>query len=188
MEYIVTLQKIYHGKSERVNTIWSVKVSDHETALGMIAATHYIFRELNNQTESYIVVHNVPINNIAIANVSQEETSILSNIVPEHHYGIWLKSSRRFMYDLHLFTTSDFLRGLISMAETFKVDFRDIILNLPFDSFGRTYTLQDYHLNFIQESYDVPNDDDIDVDEDDDENIHDPYRNMEDKTDAPPDF
>ena len=186
MAYVLTFVKVF--TDDKTDTIWSVSIDDYETAAGMIAASKSIIANILLYTnQKFRLDHNVDIDDIIpVTRVSENEIPLLTGLIPKNHFGLWVKSDRRFLYDLYIFTTPEFIRGVISMCHNFHVDFRDVIFDLPLDSTDIKYDLEGYDLVTVHKVYDVPDDDDIDLDELDDENIHDPYRNMEDNYYEPP--
>lgn len=162
---------------------WSQNLEDEELTAGMLFAGWGILDDLNAEEKiRYTLTSNLDINKfIRQSDVTEDEVrNNMCQLLPSDNYGVWLKGTRRFVYNLYGFSTSHFLQGIISMAHAFNVDFRNYILGLPFDEKGKQYTLKDYVFlpNLIAQ--DAPDLNDVEEEEKDDENTIEPLARTDD--------
>jgi len=144
-----------------MHLVWSLNLNNYELFLGMIAAGIGIMGDIKNNS-TYFLEFDTDITKSQIATNIQEEDLPLYQI-PDDYYGLWLKSTKRFFYNLFIFRTGTFYQGIISMAEAFSVDFRNYIYSKPFDNKGNKYTLDKYLLPYdhIQLTWDAPDFQDV---------------------------
>lgn len=160
--------------------IWRKKLDNEEQLVGMLAAGVGICADINfsqnmNQygidssidVSTYRVKHNIP------------EEHIIKQSHTNKKYGLWMKSDKRFHYDLYAFDTPQFMQGIISMATACEVDFREFIYGLPFDSKNRKYLLAGYLMQGSRLAVDALESDDVEEEERDDENILNPYKTLD---------
>lgn len=169
---------------QRGNDIyWTFDSDNRELIAGMLFVGWGILDDLNVDEEiRYTVVSNLNIDDfIRKSEVSEEEIrENMCSILPNDKYGIWLKGTRRFVYNLYGFSTAHFMQGVISMCHTLQVDFRNYILGYPFDETGKQYTLRDYNMTPHLLAQDAPDLDDEDEERADDENVIEPLARTDD--------
>lgn len=107
---------------------------------------------------------------------STGDSKAISGKIEPGCYGLWMHSGKRFHYSLYTFRKASFFQGIISICNTFQVDFRNYIYGLPFDIDGNQYALGGYVMTPYQFGYDAPDLDDIEDEEADDENIIEPLK------------
>lgn len=170
--------------------IWEIYLDDIELLVGMLAAGIGIIEDLNTEATGPTNPTNPRFYLDTDADVS---TFRLQVDVPEDNlrtnslgklasdqYGLWLKGSKQFYYSLYAFRTNSFFQGIISIATTFGVDFRNYLYGFPFDHLGSQYALSNYIMAPQQIGVDAPDIDDIEEQEESDENINEPLARTED--------
>jgi hypothetical protein len=167
--------KIFLGESILDKIIWNFDTDNIELLAGMLAAGTGILEDFNqrDKTKNYYIDSDGDVSSFRImANVQEDFIKNNSNgHLQEGEYGIWLKGSTKFHYSLYKFTSNYFFQGIISICNTFDVDFRYYIYGFPFDSYGNLHSLSGYTMATNRISRDVPDLDDIEEDEAYDENI-----------------
>lgn len=156
---------------------WSVQSKDIELVAGMLAAGIGIMDDLNTeQGTQYYVDSDADVSAYRLVD-SITEGLIEANTcgrLQSGQYGLWMKSYRRFYYNLYGFTKPSFFQGIVSMCNSFEVDFRNYIYGLPFDRNGKQYALSGYVMTDYRVAQDAPDLDDVEEEEQDDENIIEP--------------
>jgi hypothetical protein len=167
--------KMFLGESIKEKIIWLLEVNNIELMAGMLAAGIGIMDDINSSTAnvSYYVDSDTDVSSFRkVRDLPEDKISTEScGVLNEGEYGIWMKGTRRFYYNLYVFKTNSFFQGIISMCHAFDVDFRNYIYGYPFDSIGNQYALADYVMTPYLIAIDVPDLDDIEEEERDDENI-----------------
>jgi len=167
--------------------IWDVTIDDIELLAGMLAVGTGIIEDLNSvltyaTSVQYYVDSDTDVSDFRLLPDISED-NLRSNSLRKlstKQYGIWLKGRRRFYYSLYTFRTNTFFQGIVSMANTFGVDFRNYLYGFPFDAYGNLYALGDYIMAPDQIAIDAPDIDDFEQDEEDDENIIEPLARTDD--------
>lgn len=169
--------------SDEILVIWELKVDNLELLAGMLAAAMGIMDDLNAESDLiYYVDSNADVSSFRLVdNLSEQYLRTSSvNKLKDGEIGIWLKGSERFVYSLYRFNTNAFFQGIISICNSFNVDFRNYIYGFPFDKYGNQYSLGDYVMAPYQVGIDAPDIDDIEEEEEDDENINEPLARTDD--------
>jgi hypothetical protein len=168
--------------------VWTIELNDIELVAGMLAGGAGIMDDLNYETKgaTYYIDSNADVSHFRLVNSIPEEripentcgkiacNNGTCNVLgcPEPgQYGLWMNSGKRFYYSLYAFRKPSFIQGVISICNTFKVDFRNYIFGLPFDGNGNQYALGDYIMTPYQIAQDAPDLYDIEEEEEDNENI-----------------
>lgn len=128
---------------------------------GMIIAGHMLLSVLNTNQYSFAVT-NQDVDDILEVNSIETigPNYVLQIAILEENtyhmpgagmYGIWVFNSEddegNLYWDLvEVQNMDEFMQGFITMCNAFKVDFREYILSLPFDSDGIEYDLPEYDL------------------------------------------
>lgn len=176
--------KLFFRSTNSETPIWELSVDDVELLVGMLAAGMGIMDDLNANSKfvQYYVDSDADVSSYRLlADIPEELTRSLSTQrLQQGDYGIWLKGSTRFVYSLYRFTTNRFFQGIVSICNTFKVDFRNYLYGFPFDSSGNQYSLSGYVMAPYQIGVDAPDIDDIEEEEEDDENINEPLARTDD--------
>lgn len=164
--------------------IWELYLDDIELLVGMLAVGTGIIEDLNASStrERYYVDSDADVSLFRLLPDVPEDivrSSSAGQIKPGY-YGIWLKGMKRFHYSLYTFRTNSFFQGIVSMAATFNVDFRNYLYGFPFDMNGNQYALSGYIMTSDQVGVDAPDLDDIEEEEEDDENINEPLSRTDD--------
>lgn len=171
------LYSVYLGKIDTDKVVWNLKIEDLETIAGILAGTLSILKNLE-RIECYIdtdadvskfrLFDNIPEYNIT----KYSFTEIFSDM----KYAIWMPSYNKDQYSLYTFNTSKFFQGILTICESFKVDFRDYIYGMPFDKNGIRYTLYGHTMVPYDVAEDAPDLSDVEEEEADDENILEPLK------------
>lgn len=143
------------------NLVWSLDLDNFELFLGMVAIGIGIMGDLKNNMTDFLEFDTDISKSQIATNISEDDLSLYQ--IPDDHYGLWLKSTERFFYNLFIFRNGTFYQGLISMADAFSVDFRNYIYAKPFDNKGNKYTLDKYLLPYAhtQLTWDAPDFNDV---------------------------
>lgn len=126
--------------------------TDLELVAGMIAIGIGICERLNAEGASFYLTTNADISGFRVAR-GILEADVGSNItgrIQPGQFGVWMAADRRFRYNLYAFRTNSFFQGVISMANKFKVDFRDFIHLDIFDVDLTIQTLESYVMGETQ--------------------------------------
>jgi len=172
---------LIEGKSKQV--VWNFEVNNIELLAGMLAAAIGIMDDLNQEfSTDYYVDSDADVSAFRlIHDVAENEIrNKTSGRLKYGQYGLWLKGSTRFYYNLYAFETNYFFQGIISICNSFKVDFRNYIYGFPFDGNGKQYALANYVMAPYQISQDAFDLDDIEEEEAYDENIINPLARTDD--------
>jgi len=185
LEYVklIEMYRIIFATVGSRKPIWQVEIDDIEIVAGMLAAGMGIMDDLNAESkETYYIDSNTDVSEFRLeVDIDEEYLSSKSvNKLEEGEIGIWLKGSRRFVYSLYRFRTNGFFQGIISVCNTFGVDFRNYIYGFPFDRYGRQYSLGGYVMAPYQIGVDAPDIDDIEEEEEGNENIIEPLARTDD--------
>lgn len=159
--------------------IWEAYLNNLELLAGMLAAGLGIMDDINatSTTLYYYVDSDADVSHFRLLNDVPEDATRYNSLdgLEETQYGIWLKGSKRFYYNLYAFQTNAFFQGIVSMANAFGVDFRNYIYGFPFDTLGKQYSLSGYVMAPYQVAVDPFDLDDIEEEEEDNENILNPF-------------
>lgn len=169
--------------------LWELYIEKIELVAGMLAASIGIILDIGSESNTqpgykfydYYLDSDVDVSEYRIlSNIAEDDLQInSSNRLTEGQYGIWLRGSRKFHYNLYAFRTNYFFQGIISICHTFGVDFRNYIYGFPFDGYGNQYSLANYVMAPYQVGQNAPDLDDIEEEEQDDENINEPLARTE---------
>lgn len=169
---------------DSISPIWSLTIDNEELLAGMLAAGIGIMDDLNASVNdvNYYVDSTIDVSHFRLLDNVPEEALRYNSInkIQEGHYGIWLKGSKRFYYNLYTFQTNAFFQGIISICDKFGVDFRDYIYGFPFDAAGNQYALGGYVMAPSRIGVDAFDLDDIEPEEAYDENINEPLARTDD--------
>lgn len=170
--------RIYFAEATSSFPIWELYVNNIELIAGMLAAGIGIMYELNSNSSlvQYYMDTDTDVSEFRLADNIHETRlqSVSGNKLHENEYGIWLKGRKQFVYSLYRFTSSKFFQGIVSICDTFQVDFRNYIYGFPFDKYGNQYALSNYVMAPYQIGTDTVDIDDIEEEEEYDENINEP--------------
>lgn len=86
-----------------------------------------------------------PDERIIVAHVIEDDIGLTKDF-KGWKYGLWVKEPETYFYYLIGFDTPYFLQGLISGADWWGMDFRDLIYQYPFDNHGHIYFLYGYEM------------------------------------------
>ena len=176
------MYRVYHVE-EKERTIL-LQSDDIELISGFVAAGVSIYSELfkdkkggttldtNTDLSSFRLVSSVPIDKIKQVD--------LSKVLGPLEFGIWMKSSIPYRYDLFRYKTSQFVRGSLLACKHYEEDIRDYIYRFPVDYMGREYDIQGYHTKTIIISQDSPDLEDMKEENKDNENIMEPFAREDD--------
>jgi len=172
---MTTTYTLFLGDTITREVLWSLQSSNLELIAGMLAAGAGIMDDTNyiNDKTQYYVDSNADVSSFRIVDSIREEdinSNLCGKLLPGQR-GIWLHSGTRFYYSLYGFRTAYFFQGIISICNSFGVDFRNYIYGLPFDGEGNQYALSDYVMVPFQLVQDAPDLDDVEEEEADNENI-----------------
>ena len=185
------LYTVFFANAVDKDPIWSIELDDIELVAGMLAGGAGIMDDLNYETKdvTYYMDSDADVSEFRLVNSIPEEE------IPENtcgkiscdenvcyvlgcpkpgRYGLWMHSGKKYYYSLYTFRKSSFFQGIISICNSFGVDFRNYIYGLPFDGEGNQYALHNYIMTPYQMGQDAPDLNDIDEEEKDDENIIEP--------------
>jgi hypothetical protein len=159
-------------------TVWKVAIDDDEMLAGMTAVGVAILVDLPDgknyefRTDRDLSPYRL------VSNMEMEQTTINAwTRFEPGQIAVWLRGSQRYRYSLYVFPpVSTFFQGLISMCNSYQVDFRNYLLGLPFDNQGRAYTLNGYDMIPYRIAQSVKESDDVEEEEKDDENILEPLK------------
>lgn len=172
------MARIFFAAQGSNTAIWEFTTENIELLAGMLAAGVGIMDDLNtNSTDTqYYVDSDADVSEFRVLSDVAEDAMRFYSIeqLQPGQYGIWLKSSKRFNYNLYAFRTNAFFQGIVSMCNWFEVDFRNYLYGFPFDHEGKQYALGGYVMAPNQIAIDVPDIDDIEEEEEADENINEP--------------
>jgi hypothetical protein len=175
---------VFFGETKSGRAIWSDTYDNIELVVGMLAASVGIINDINSNEQNtiYFIDTDADVSDYRLLKEVREEyiPKASCGVLQDGEYGIWMKSIRRFHYDLYRFRTSYFFQGIISICTTFNVDFRNYIYGLPFDSMSNQFALANYVMTPYQVAVDVPDLDDIEAEEKDNENIIQPFERTDD--------
>jgi hypothetical protein len=173
--------------------LWTWKTDNLELLAGMLAISPGIIYDLNtysdrpNQAETFYLDSNTDLSSFRVMSEIFEDDieKCTRDLTTINRYGLWLRGQQPFCYSLYRFSTSVFLQGILTLCQTFEVDFRSYLSGLPFSlsSQGgkiRWYTLDTYVIYQRQLTIDVPDSDDVEIEEQDDENIEVPLERTDD--------
>lgn len=156
--------------------LWILDLNNTELLAGMLAAGIGILDDLNNEdnnTQIFYLDSDADVSSFRlISDIFEEDVrpNTLNKLI-DGQYGIWLKGSKPYHYNLYAFKTNNFFQGIVSICNAFQVDFRNYIYGFPFDKYGNQYSLSDYVMAPYQITQDAPDLDDIEEEERDNENI-----------------
>jgi hypothetical protein len=161
------------------DNIWSVEVDNLELLVGMLAVGVVIVEELN---KGYYMTTNVDVSKYRLLREIEHDNIQMASKdkLYDDEYGMWIKSNIEPYYNLYKFNTNYFFQGVISMCNTFSVDFFDYIYGFPFDGYGNLYALSGYNMTSYLVVQDVFDLDDVEEEEKDDENIIQPLERTDD--------
>jgi hypothetical protein len=177
-EYNLYFKSRDTGGENIERTVWSFTTSDLELLVGMLAISAPLSYDLQNRDNiNYFLDTDVDVSNFRVVRDIIEDDIFHESggKLVDEEYGIWLRGTKRGIYDLYRFRTNSFFQGLVSICHKFQVDFRNYIYGLPFDGYGNLYTLEDYIMAPFQVVQDAPDLNDIEEEEYDNENIIQPY-------------
>lgn len=190
------MPKVFLAEKSSITPLWTINLDNEELLVGILAAGLAMMDDINyrqnyeveksrhfdpnvKSTIEYYVDTDLDVSSYRIVKDVIEYDVIKSSAGKLYpgQYGMWLRGSARFHYNLYAFKTNYFFQGIISMCNGFGVDFRNYIFQYPFDGNGNLYALDDYLMtpNMIYD--DVPDLDDVDQEEADDENVIEPLAN-----------
>lgn len=172
---------IYVASKSTGAIFWSLVVNDLELLAGMLAAGSVIVIRLNqfNENEDLYIDSSGDVSSYRILHLIPEENAMVSKVVRTIRpgfYGIWMPSGRPFFYHLYTFRLASFFQGIVSICQTFQVDYRDYVYKLPFDSSGTDFTFKGYELSAYDLVVDAVELDDVEDEEYDNENLIEPLR------------
>ena len=176
------MHRVFFTSIDSTTPIWELSVPNIELAAGMLAVGMGIMDDLNVSGTKYYVDSDADVSEFRLLSDIPEE-SLRSNSLGKlqpGQYGIWLKGSKRFHYNLFAFQTNSFFQGVVSAANAFEVDFRNYIYGFPFDFQGKLFSLSGYVMAPNQVAVDAPDIDDIEEEEEWDENINSPLARTDD--------
>lgn len=170
MAYTLTLSDV---RTQEV--LWTDAYDDIELLAGMVAIGVGLIADANANTHlaEYQIESNVDLSPFRLLrDISEDMIQAVSyGQLNEREYGLWLRNSYPGTYNLYRFTRASFMQGVVSMATAFRIDFRNYMFGLPFDSAFRTYVLSNYIMTTYKVAVDVPDDDDIDRERADNEKV-----------------
>lgn len=174
----MSLYTLFFAEENSQIPLWAFQSYDLELIAGMLAAGVGIMDDLNAEgnDNKYYVDSDADVSSFRVV-TEVEEDLIRSNTLgkfAEDEYGIWMKASRRFYYNLYAFQTDTFFQGVVTMCNTFQVDFRNYIYGFPFDAYGNQLALSGYVMAPYQIAQDAFDLFDVEEEEADDENIIEP--------------
>ena len=175
--------KLFFASTSSQVPIWELDLNDIELLAGMLAVGMGIMDDINfDSPTSYYVDSDADVSSFRLLSDVQEDQLELYSInrLQQNQYGIWLKGSRRFVYSLYAFRTDKFFQGIVSMCNSFNVDFRNYIYGFPFDKDGNQYALANYVMAPNRMASDAVDFDDQEFEEQDDENIIEPLARTDD--------
>jgi hypothetical protein len=176
------MYRVYHIEGKERTVL--VNSDDIELIGGMVVGGASIYSDLfkdrkgevtldtNTDLSSFRVVSALPIDKIKQVD--------LSTILGPLEYGVWMKSSIPYRYDLFRYKTTQFVRGILLMCKHYEEDIRDYIYRFPVDYLGREYDIQGYHVKSLIISQDSPDLDDMEEENKDNENIMEPFAREDD--------
>ena len=174
---------VFMVEAETNSILWSLQIDDIELVAGMLAAGMGIMDDLNYENKSgrHYIDSDVDVSEFRISNDIIEDKIMINTcgVLENGEYGLWMKGNRRPYYNLYRFHTSSFFQGIITICNSFGVDFRNYIYGFPFDGHGNQYALGNYVMAQNQITQDAPDLDDIEDEERDDENIIEPLARTE---------
>jgi hypothetical protein len=137
--------RLINSSEDLSKELWNIDVGDLEVLAGMLALGVSVlqdndsdfFGEYYLQSDSDCSEYRVAVNIR-----EQDIPTITKSKLESGYYFLWLVFGD--YYNLFRFKTSKFIQGLISMADSFQVDFRDYIYGFPVDSQGKKYALAGY--------------------------------------------
>src|SRR5436853_3777245 len=101
-----------------------------DVVAGMLAGAIIKFDTIDS-----LLIDNINVDNIPL---TLEEYIIITRFEPSDiykpdngYYGWWISKNAE-LYYLYQFQNTDFIRGFISICQSYNVDFRDFIAGLPF--------------------------------------------------------
>jgi hypothetical protein len=155
---------------------WKIELNDIEILAGMLAASVGISSDMSEN--SYSLISDTDVSKFLVfENITEENIkSHTCNDMDEGQFAVWMKSDKRFYYNLYKFQRSAFFQGIISLCQSFQVDFRNYLYGFPFDKDGRQYVLNGYLMTPYQVAQDAPDLNDVEEEEHDDENIIEPLK------------
>lgn len=178
-----TKYNIFLMERDSKTRIWDDEVNNIELLAGMLAVGMGIIDDINhNKHLVYYLDSDTDVSSFRLVSNSPED-EVRNNTIDKLNvgeYGLWIKSSERFHYNLFRFQTNYFFQGIISICNAFHVDFRNYIYGFPFDMNGNLYALSGYVMAPDQIGQDAPDLDDIDEEEASDENIIEPLARTDD--------
>jgi hypothetical protein len=182
--YLTTKYKFFLIEKNSGEMIWNLEVDNIELLAGMLAAGMGIMDDLNFETKygNYYLDSDADVSSFRLVNdiVEDEIRNNSAGRLRLGQYGLWMKSNKQFYYSLYAFETNYFFQGIVSICNSFEVDFRNYVYGFPFDGNGNQYSLLGYVLAPYQVGQDAPDLDDIEAEEADDENIIEPLARTDD--------
>lgn len=169
---------------------WMLKdLSDKMLIAGIIAGGIVMVQEINRDSEGknedvkYEIDTDADIADYRLAEeIPEEETEsvtdryLLHKMLGENEYGIWIKSVKKFHYNLYKFSDASFMQGLITISNSMNMDFRKYIYKKIFNRNKEYFVLEDYVMSQDLIVVDAPDIDDIEEEEMDNENMIEPLR------------
>lgn len=177
--YLPTKYKIFFIEETSKKIIWDLELNNIELLAGMLAVGIGIADDLNDGAAGAVKHGNYYIDSDADVSSFRLVKDVTEDKIRDNtsgrlklgEYGLWMKGSRQFHYNLFVFKTNYFFQGIISICNAFQVDFRNYIYGFPFDGNGNQYSLANYVMAPYQIGQDAFDLDDIEQEEADDENI-----------------
>lgn len=150
--------------------LWNLQLDDKDLLAGMLAASMGIISDITDA--NYFCGSNADVSEYRIYDAVPEEKLAYKCIdLNDKKFGVWMNSGVPFRYSLFAFNNASFFQGVISMCDTFNVDFRNYMYDLPFDNTGEKFTLNGYVLGGRQLAVDAFDLDDVEEEEKDNENL-----------------
>lgn len=175
------MSEVYTIKLFRNETvIWHIDLPDLAITAGALAAGIGIMDDLNADSQN---TQHYSLDSDADVSGYLRVRDILEADIRDHtcgyidlgEYGLWMKGSERFLYNLYGFSNARFVQGVISMCHIFGVDFRNYLYGFLFDVDNQQYALADYVMAPDQVAVTVPDLDDAEIEEADDPFFINPY-------------
>ncbi len=180
--------RIYFATIGSEYPIWDLYLNNLELIAGMLAVGLPIIDELNSESDmQYYMDTDADVSEFRLAeNIPESRLqSVSNNKLYENEFAMWLKGTERFKYNLYRFKTSKFFQGIVSVCDTFQVDFRNYLYGFPFDKYGNQYAFSNYIMAPYQIGTDTIDVDDIEEEEEWDENINNPLERTDDIINVP---